>query len=331
MLGCPGDTRPINGTERPKGCNRTFLIRGNDSVGMDTRPLGETGHDSSILTFGAIALDSLDQSAANALVDEVVDAGVNHFDVAPSYGTAEVKLRPGLAKHREDVFLGCKTQERSYYGAWGSLERSMERLGVDYIDLFQFHAVTRYDQLDRIVGEFDRRRGEGSHGGALAALKEAKEEGLIGHIGLTSHGDPSFIRAAMDRIPELETVMFPFNATIDSRSGPEYDYRSVLADARERGLGTLCIKAFAKGSWPEEMADADQPYDTWYEPYDDPDKLETCLRYALSHGMTSIPNAGDPALVEPILEAATRYEPLSEAERERVAGATDDDSPVPAP
>lgn len=76
---------------------------------MDTRPLGETGHDSSILTFGAIALDSLDQSAANALVDEVVDAGVNHLDVAPSYGTAEVKLRPGLAKHREDVFLGCKT------------------------------------------------------------------------------------------------------------------------------------------------------------------------------------------------------------------------------
>lgn len=299
---------------------------------METRELGETGHDSSILTFGTIALDSLEQPAANEMVESVLDAGVNHFDVAPSYGDAEVKLAPKLGEHRDEIFLGCKTQERSYYGAWGSLERSLDRLGVEKIDLFQFHAVTRYDQLDAITGDATRERGEGNHGGALQAFKEAREEGLIEHIGLTSHGDPSVIRSAIDRIPELETVMFPMNATLDARSGPEYDYQSVLERAHERGLGTLCIKAFAKGPWPADLPADERPYDTWYEPYDDPDDLEECLRYALSQGMTSIPSSGDPDLVPAILEAAERYEALPESEQDRLrAEREDDDSPVPAP
>ncbi|MFC6825981.1 aldo/keto reductase [Halopelagius fulvigenes] len=299
---------------------------------MKTRALGDTGHESSVLTFGTIALNYLDQEDANEMVESVLDAGVDHFDVAPSYGDAEVKLAPKLNEHRDEIFLGCKTQERSYYGAWGSLERSLDRLGVDTIDLFQFHAVTRYDQLDAITGEASRGRGEGDHGGALRAFEEAKEEGIIDHIGLTSHGDPSLVRSAIKRIPELETVMFPFNATLDAREGPEYDYRSVLDLARERGLGTLCIKAFAKRPWPDDVPEEERPYDTWYEPYDDPDDLEECLRYALSQGMTSIPSAGDPALVPPILEAARRFEELPEPDQTRLREERDgDDSPVPAP
>ena len=299
---------------------------------METRPLGGTGHESSLLTFGSIALDFLEQEEANELVEAVLDAGVNHFDVAPSYGDAEVKLAPKLGEHRDEILLGCKTQERSYYGAWGSLERSLDRLGVDSIDLFQFHAVTRYDELDRITGESAREAGEGDHGGALAAFEEARAEGLIDHVGLTSHGDPSVIRAAIRRIPELETVMFPFNATLDARDGPEYDYRSVLEFARERGLGTLCIKAFAKRPWPDGTAESDRPYETWYEPYDDPDDLRQCLRYALSQGMTTIPSAGDPALVPATLRAAEEYEPVTDEEAERLRDrARNDDSPVPAP
>jgi len=299
---------------------------------METRPLGETGHESSILTFGTIALDSLGQEAANEMVEDVLDAGVNHFDVAPSYGDAELKLAPKLQEHRDEIFLGCKTQERSYYGAWGNLHRSLERLGVDSLDLYQFHAVTRYDQLDAITGDATRERGEGEQGGALQAFREMQEEGYIDHIGLTSHGDPSIIRTAMKRIPELETVMFPFNATIDAKAGPEYDYRSVLEMANEKGIGTLCIKAFAKQPWPEEIPEDERPYATWYEPYDDPDDLEECLRYALSNGMTSIPSAGDPKLVPAILEAAKHYEPLPEDEQDAVrTDREDEDSPVPAP
>ena len=302
---------------------------------METRELGETGHESSVLTFGAIALNFLEQGAANEMVEDVLDAGVNHFDVAPTYGDAEVKLAPKLNEHREDVFLGCKTQERTYYGAWGELHRSLDRLGVDKIDLYQFHAVTRYDELEAIRGEYSPEMAQGDHDpGALQAFIEAKEEGLIDHIGLTSHGDPALVRTAIKEIPELETVMFPFNATLAAKGAdaPEYDYASVLELARERGLGTLCIKGFAKGPWPEDLREEDRPYDTWYEPYDTEDDLVEALRFALSHGMTSIPNAGDPDLVPTIVDAARAYEPMSEAEQaEARERASERDSPVPSP
>lgn len=304
-------------------------------MSMETRPLGETGHDSSVLTFGAIALNFLEQDAANEMVEDVLDAGVNHFDVAPTYGDAEVKLAPKLAEHREEIFLGCKTQERTYYGAWGELHRSLDRLGVDKIDLYQFHAVTRYDELEAITGDYSPEMAQGDHDpGALQAFIEAKEEGIIDHIGLTSHGDPALIRTAIKEIPELETVMFPFNYTLAAKGAeaPEYDYASALDLAEEKGLGTLCIKGFAKGSWPDDLDEDDRPYNTWYEPYDTEDELVECLRFALSHGMTSIPNAGDPDLVPTILEAAQAYEPMSEEERaELKARARDADSPVPAP
>lgn len=300
---------------------------------MDTRPLGETGHDSSILTFGAIALNFLEQDEANEMVGDALDAGVNHFDVAPTYGDAEVKLAPKLQEHRDDIFLGCKTQERTYYGAWGELHRSLDRLGVDKIDLYQFHALTRYDELDTITGDYSPEMAQGDHDpGALQAFIEAKEAGLIDHIGLTSHGDPSLIRSAMKRIPELETVMFPFNYILEGKEGPEYDYGSILDLAEEKGMGTLCIKGFAKGPWDEDLSEDERPYNTWYEPFDTKGEIVECLRFALSHGMTSIPNAGDPELVPMILDAARDYEPLSDEEqaelRERARGA---DSPVPAP
>jgi len=300
---------------------------------METRPLGEAGHESSILTYGSIALNFVDQERANEMVEDALDAGVNHFDVAPTYGDAEVKLAPKLQEHRDDIFLGCKTQERTYYGAWGELHRSLERLGVDKIDLYQFHALTRYDELDAIIGEYSPEMAQGDHDpGALQAMLDAKEAGLIDHIGLTSHGDPSLIRDAIKRIPELETVMFPYNYTLEAKEGPEYDYGSVLDLAEEKGLGTMCIKGFAKGPWDEDLPEDERPYDTWYEPYDTKAEIVECLRFALSQGMTSIPNAGDPQLVPMILEAAEDYEAMSEDEQAELRDrAEDNDSPVPAP
>lgn len=302
---------------------------------METRKLGETGHESSILTFGAIALNYLDQDAANEMVEDVLDAGVNHFDVAPTYGDAEVKLAPKLGEHRDKILLGCKTQERTYYGAWGELHRSLDRLGVETIDLYQFHAVTRYNELEAIRGEYSPEMAQGDHDpGALEAFREAKEEGLINHIGLTSHGDPALIRTAIKEIDDLETVMFPFNGTLAAkgRDAPEYDYASVLNLAHEHGLGTLCIKGFAKGPWPDDLPTENRPYDTWYEPYDTEEELRDALRFALSHGMTSIPNAGDPALVPMILNAAQDYEPMGEAELTAVEDRVRErESPVPRP
>jgi len=292
---------------------------------METRPLGTTGHESSILAFGAIALDHLSQPEADEMIEDVLDRGVNHVDVAPTYGDAETKLAPVLGERREEAFLGCKTQERTYNGAWGELHRSLDRLGVDRIDLYQFHAVTRYGDLETILGE-------GDDPGALAAFEDAKQAGLIDHVGLTSHGDPSLVRTAMKRIDALETVMFPTNYTLAAKDGPEHDYDAVLELAEALGLGTLGIKAFAKAPWPEDLEREERPYETWYEPYDDPGDLSTCLRFALSQGLTAITNAGDPRLVPAILDAADAFEPMDEAEQTAlVARARDGDTPVPRP
>lgn len=287
---------------------------------MDQRSLGETGHESSILTFGAIALDTLTQDGANRLVELVLDYGVNHFDVAPAYGTAEVKLGPKLREYRDDIFLGCKTKQRTKSGAQAELTRSLNRLGVDTIDLYQYHAVTQPDELDAITAT----------NGARDAIQAAKDEGLIDHIGLTSHGPPDLIQDAMDRL-ELDTLMFPMNfVTMGDTDGR--DYADVLARAPEEGIGTIGIKAFAKQTWPpeSELYPDDRPYATWYEPFDTPDAIKECLNYALSQGVTTITNAGDPKLLPMILHAATEFTPLSEADQTALEekGATNQ-SPVP--
>jgi predicted aldo/keto reductase-like oxidoreductase len=281
---------------------------------METRPLGTTGHDSSVLTFGAIALDALEQPAADQAVELAVQRGVTHVDVAPNYGDAEVKLAPKLNEHREALFLGCKTDARTYEGAWEELEASLDRLDVDSIDLHQFHAVTSQAELDTITGA----------DGALAAFREAKAEGLIEHIGLTSHGDPDLICEAIDRIGALATVMFPLNYVV---CGADVGYERVLERADAENLGTIGIKAFAKGPWGDDQP---QPYRTWYEPHDRLADIQAGLNFALSQGLTTVTNAGDPKLLSAILEAADNFEPLDEATeaelRERGAEMA---SPVP--
>jgi len=271
---------------------------------METRPLGETGHESSVVTLGAFALQFLSVEEATAAAADALDRGVNHVDVAPTYGDAERKLRPFLEEHREDVFLGCKTQARDRAGAREELEASMERLGVDRLDLYQFHAVTSMDELDAVAGE----------GGALEAFEAAREAGRIDHVGLTSHGEPRVIRAAIERL-DLDTVMFPLNFVLAAREDPEHDYESVLELAEEHGVGTIGIKAIAKGSWPDDRPEEERPYGTWYEPFDDQETIQDCVNFALSRGLTTTASAGDPALLPKVVRAGERFEPLSEAEQ----------------
>jgi aryl-alcohol dehydrogenase-like predicted oxidoreductase len=289
---------------------------------MQTRTLGQTGHDSTIMTFGSIVLNWLEQEGANQMVELALDHGINHFDVAPTYGDAELKLGPKLRQHRDEIFLGCKTQERTYEGAWRKLERSLDRLGVDHIELHQFHGLEYEEELDTITGE----------NGALEAYREAKEQGIIDHIGLTSHGNPQLILDAIDRIDDLETVMFPLNPVVAGKDDDEHDYQAVLERAEEENIGTLGIKAFAKGPWPstDELPEADRPYANWYEPVDTPAEIEERFDFAASQGLTSVVNPGDPKLVAMVLDAAERYEGMDEAaQRSLIEERRHDDSPVP--
>ncbi|QLG26654.1 aldo/keto reductase [Halorarum halophilum] len=289
---------------------------------MQTRALGETGHDSTITTFGAIALNWLEQEGADQMVELVLDYGVNHFDVAPTYGDAELKLGPKLRQHREEIFLGCKTQERGYEGARRKLDRSLDRLGVEHIDLYQVHGLEYEEELDTITGD----------DGALEAFWEAKEEGLVDHIGLTSHGDPRLILEAMDRIDDLETVMFPMNPVVAGKDDDEHDYGAVLDRANDEGIGTLGIKAFAKGPWPstDELPEGDRPYSNWYEPVDTPDEIRERFDFAAEQGLTSVINPGDPKLVAMVLDAAERYDGMDEAaQRSLIERLRHEQSPVP--
>ncbi|MFC6734544.1 MULTISPECIES: aldo/keto reductase [unclassified Haladaptatus] len=289
---------------------------------MDTRMLGQTGQKSTLLTFGAIVLRTLNQDGANRMVELVRSHGVNHFDVAPTYGDAEVKLEPALRAHRDDIFLGCKTKARTKEGAANELEQSLERMGIENIDLYQFHAVTGRDELDAIT----------SPDGALETFREAKASGIIDHIGLTSHGAPAVILDAIERIDDLETVMFPMNYTLLGKDDDEHDYRPVLRRAEEKGIGTIGIKTFAKGTWPpkNEISPGDRPYDTWYEPFDTQARIDECLNFTLSQGLTSITNAGDPKLIPMILDAAERFRTLSESEQRALMDeGSSRSSPVP--
>jgi aryl-alcohol dehydrogenase-like predicted oxidoreductase len=287
---------------------------------MNTRSLGTIDQESTILTFGAIALSHLEQSGADRMVELMVQNGVNHVDVAPTYGDAELKLGPKLRQHRDDLFLGCKTQERDYGGAREELQRSLDRLGVDTIDLYQFHALGEADELETITGAE----------GALEAFREAKAEGTIEHIGLTSHGEPELICRAIDRIEDLESVMFPLNPVLVGRA--DTDYEAVLERADDRGIGTLAIKGFARGTWPpdDELHPDDRAYSNWYEPVETPQAIRRRFDFAAAQGVTSVVSPGDPKLVAMALDAARRYDGMSPADqRSLVDRQGDRGTPVP--
>lgn len=289
---------------------------------METRPLGETGHDSTVMTFGAIALNWLEQEGADQLVELVLEHGVNHFDVAPSYGDAELKLGPKLRQYRDEIFLGCKTQAREYEGAKYELERSLTRMGIEHIELYQFHGLEYEHELETITGE----------GGALEAVREAKAAGIVDHIGLTSHGDPQLILAALETIEDLETLMLPLNPVVVGKDDDEHDYEAVLERAAELGIGTLGIKAFAKGPWPstDDLPEADRPYCNWYEPVGSPEEIAERFDFAAAQGLTSVVSPGDPKLVAMVLHAASQYDGMDEAtQRSLIERLSHAESPVP--
>jgi aryl-alcohol dehydrogenase-like predicted oxidoreductase len=267
-------------------------------MSLPTRPLGHTGHNSSILAFGAFGLSFLSHAEATAAVEDALGRGVNHFDVAPSYGDAEDKLGPAVAHYREAMFLACKTRERSRDRARAELHRSLERLRTDHFDLYQCHAISDALDLERLLGP----------GGAIEAMDEARRAGLIRFIGITGH-HCAVLQQALERYP-FETVMFPLNPTQAADPRPASDYRPLLATAIARGVGTIAIKATARGPWPNGTPPR---FTTWYEPFEDPEDVVERMRFTLSHPVATSVMPGDLRLWPAIFEAAERFEPMSAA------------------
>ena len=169
---------------------------------MEKRRFGRTNHLSTVAIFGAFSLSKATQTEADVAMKQVIAAGVNHIDVAPSYGLAEDRLKPWLRQERKNFFLGCKTKERSSVDAKADLHDSLQRLGIEAFDLFQIHAITSIEELDQATRP----------GGALEAIIQARDEGLTRYIGITGHGvnSPAIFLEALRRF-DFDSVLFPLN------------------------------------------------------------------------------------------------------------------------
>jgi aryl-alcohol dehydrogenase-like predicted oxidoreductase len=271
------------------------------------RRLGRIGHHSSVLIYGAAALAEVDQDVADQSIQLALDAGVNHLDVAAGYGDAELRLGPWMPRIRERVFLATKTDVRDADGAWAQINHSLERLRTDRVDLIQVHAVGDLDDLDRATGA----------GGVLHAVVRARDEGLAGAIGITGHGHqaPATHREALRRFP-FDTVLSPLNYVL-SRD-PDYlrDYQALVAEVRAQDAGLMIIKSASRRNWP---AGGEHQYTTWYEPFDDQERITAAVTWVLSHPeVTGIATPGDVHLLPLVIEAERRAAALSAAEAEQV-------------
>lgn len=271
---------------------------------MEKRRLGRTGHMSSVLTFGAAALWQSSQTEATEAAEMAVAHGINHIDVAPSYGLAELLLGPWLDKNRNKVFLGCKTGERSKTGAWESIKRSLEKLHTDHFDLFQFHGVNDLEALNAIMSPL----------GAMEAVLEAKQQGLLKFIGITGHR-PFVEVEALNRF-DFDTILFPLNRVLAAHRNDYTDFTQLIELARKKDVGTIAIKAVAKRPWEGAM----HMFKTWYEPFNEQKDIEESLWYTLSQDITTAALPADLRLWPMIIDVAERYKPMDTLLQEEVIG-----------
>ncbi len=266
--------------------------------GMPRRPLAELGVELSVVGFGGIVVMNEPQEEADALVAQAIERGINYFDVAPSYGNAEERLGPALEPYRDQVFLASKTAQRTRQAAWDELQRSLERLRTDHFDLYQFHAVTTIAEVEQIAGA----------GGAMEAFEEARDAGLIRHVGFSAHDEAAAL-ALMDRLT-LDTILYPLQwaCWYGGGFGPQ-----VLAAARVRGMGILALKALARG--PKTATSGQRFPKCWYEPMMTAEKAALGLRWTLAlEGVTAAVSPSHAELLWWACDAAEELRPPTEEE-----------------
>ena len=235
---------------------------------LEKRRLGRIGWKASILTLGGCGLGNLSQEKADVWVKIALEYGVNMVDVAPAYGQAELRIAPWVRKYREKLFLAEKTLKRTRKGAWSELQRSLRRVGAKRFDLYQLHAVGDLRELRTALGK----------NGAIQAFKEAKETGLIDHIGITGHKDMRVLKKAIERF-EFDSVLLPVNVASMTNPLPENDFRPVLKLAAEQDMAVIVIKAISKGRWKTGNR---KTYRTWYDPIDNEEDISRAVSFTLS-------------------------------------------------
>ena len=265
--------------------------------------------------FGGAAFWERSQAEADAVMEQVIAAGINHIDVAPSYGLAEDRLGPWMKRQRERFFLGCKTMERTKEGAWAEMHRSFERLQVKEFDLYQLHAVNTFAELDAATAP----------GGALEALLEARRSGLTRFLGITGHGldAPAIFMEALRRF-DFDTVLFPINFVLYANPLYRQQTGELLATCKARDVGVMVIKTVARGPW----GDRPPTHDTWYEPFTEAGAIQQAVDFALSQDVTGLCTAGDVRVLPLVIQACQHTRHLAEPEQEALIASAAEYTPL---
>ncbi|MEL6892025.1 MAG: aldo/keto reductase, partial [Actinomycetota bacterium] len=253
---------------------------------------GRTGHESTRLIFGAAALGGMSQSRADATLASVAEWGVNHIDTAASYGESEVRLRPWLASNRHRVFLATKTGERSGAAARAELERSLERLGVDHVDLIQLHNLVDEAEWETAFAP----------DGVAAAMAAARDDGLVSHIGVTGHGLPvaAMHLRSLQRF-DFDSVLFPVNFVLLDDPTYRGDVEALLDVCADREVAVQTIKSIARGRWRDEP----EHRFSWYDPLTEAGPIGRAVRYVLSHPQMFLNTTSDARLLPMLVDAAS--------------------------
>jgi aryl-alcohol dehydrogenase-like predicted oxidoreductase len=255
---------------------------------------GRTGHMSTRTLFGAAAVGSVDQAAADRTLDVLLEYGINHIDVAASYGDAELRIGPWMEHYRNTFFLATKTGERTYEKARDEFHRSLERLRVDRVDLLQLHNLIDPEEWEIAMGP----------GGALEAAVEAREEGLTRFIGVTGHtlAAPSTHMRSLERF-EFDSVLLPYNYILFQNAQYAADFDALVEMCRKRQVAVQTIKSIARRPWDERTRTAN----TWYQPLVEQEAIDKAVHWVLGNPYVFLNTAADIHILPKVLSAASRF------------------------
>ena len=261
-------------------------------MAIEKRAFGKTGHMSSAVIFGAAALWDTVIRTAHGVLELLFEHGVNHIDVAPGYGTAELRVGEWMPQHRKDFFLATKTKERSYTKAKEQFHQSLDRLKTDKVDLIQLHSLTHPDEWDQALGP----------GGALEALVEARDQGLAKYIGVTGHG---WTAAAMHQRSlakfDFDSILLPWNWFAANHPTYPQEFEKTVAHCISKNIAVQTIKGIARGPW---AAGATKNQTTWYQALENEKHIDRSVNWVLSDPRVFLNSVGDIALLPLVLRAA---------------------------
>jgi aryl-alcohol dehydrogenase-like predicted oxidoreductase len=256
---------------------------------------GRTGHLSTRAIFGAAALSQVTQEEADQTLDVLLKFGINHIDTAASYGDAELRIAPWMEKHRQDFFLATKTEKRTYAGAKEELQRSLERLQVEYVDLWQMHFLIEEQDWQTAMGP----------GGALEAFIEVKERGLARFLGVTGHElrVTNFHKRSLERY-DFDSVLLPYNPVLMRNPAYAEGFETLMSICKERNVAVQTIKSISRGPWKDKQ----KIRATWYEPFESQAHIDTIVHWVLSRHGIFLNTVGDIDLLPKVLDAVQRFD-----------------------